>query len=111
VPSLVFAALFAVALLLMAIPGKRKVIFAGTILLCLTALASAGWTLNGYMATISPSWSQAGLWDAYYAQCTPTDPPPGAHPSAPSQAAHAASSSCPRSSSSSARRRRSSALR
>ena len=75
-----FYALFAVALLMMAIPGRRKVVFAGTILLCLTALASAGWTLNGYMATISPSWSQAGLWDAYYAQCTPTDPPPGAHP-------------------------------
>ncbi|AWV89080.1 ArnT family glycosyltransferase [Bradymonas sediminis] len=32
-----------------------------------------------YMPAISGSWSQKGLWDAYYAQCTRIDGPPGAH--------------------------------
>jgi hypothetical protein len=33
------------------------------------------------MPTISHTWSQKGVWDAYYRECTPTDGPPGTHDS------------------------------
>ena len=44
------------------------------------ALVTVLWALNVYMPAISSTWSQQGLWDTYYALCTPIDPPPGAHP-------------------------------
>lgn len=45
-------------------------------------VAAFGFTvfcLNIYMPAISSTWSQKGLWDAYYAQCTRIEGPPGAH--------------------------------
>ena len=44
------------------------------------ALVTVLWALNVYMPAISSTWSQQGLWDTYYALCTPIEPPPGAHP-------------------------------
>ncbi|MFW5965968.1 MAG: ArnT family glycosyltransferase, partial [Persicimonas sp.] len=36
-------------------------------------------SLDVYMPAVSSTWSQKGVWDAYYEQCTNTDGPPGAH--------------------------------
>lgn len=44
-----------------------------------SGLAFAVFSLDVYMPGISSTWSQEGLWDAYYSQCTRTDGPPGAH--------------------------------
>lgn len=43
------------------------------------AFGFAIFCIDIYMPAISPTWSQKGLWDAYYAQCTRVDGPPGAH--------------------------------
>jgi hypothetical protein len=39
------------------------------------AVVVSGWCVHRYMPAISETWSQRGLFDAYYADCTPTDPP------------------------------------
>lgn len=44
-----------------------------------TGVAFAVFCLDVYMPGISSTWSQKGVWDAYYSQCTRTDGPPGAH--------------------------------
>jgi hypothetical protein len=44
-----------------------------------TAIGFAVFSLNVYMPEVSSTWSQKGVWDAYYEQCTPIDPPPGSH--------------------------------
>lgn len=53
---------------------------AGVLALSLSAFAFAYWTLDVYMPTVAHSWSQQGVWDAYYSRCTPAEAPPGAHP-------------------------------
>ena len=35
----------------------------------------ATWCVDRYLPGISPTWSQQGLFDAYYAGCTPEEPP------------------------------------
>lgn len=45
----------------------------------LTSVAFAVFSLDVYMPKISSTWSQKGVWDAYYEQCTPLDAPPGSH--------------------------------
>ena len=44
------------------------------------AVALTVWGLNVYMPSISPTWSQRGLWIAYWDDCTKVDPPPDADP-------------------------------
>lgn len=44
-----------------------------------TAVAFTVFCLDYYMPRISSTWSQKGLWDAYYSMCNRTDGPPGAH--------------------------------
>lgn len=39
------------------------------------------WLLSVYMPTIGHTWSQQGLWDAYFRDCTRVEGPPGTHPS------------------------------
>ena len=45
----------------------------------LTSVAFTVFCLDYYMPEISSTWSQKGVWDAYYSQCTRMEPPPGAH--------------------------------
>ncbi len=52
----------------------------GGVILMFSALMLAVWGLNVYMPGISPTWSQNGIWQAYYETCTPTAPPPNADP-------------------------------
>lgn len=52
----------------------------GVLMLAGATLTFGLWTLHNYMPTISASWSQQGLWEQYYARCTPIEPPPNAHP-------------------------------
>lgn len=75
-----FAIASAAGMLLAVLPRTRRAVLSGVTLLALSSSAAAAWALNVYMPAISPSWSQAELWDTYYARCTPSDPPPGAHP-------------------------------
>jgi 4-amino-4-deoxy-L-arabinose transferase-like glycosyltransferase len=44
-----------------------------------TGVGFAVFCLDIYMPGISSTWSQKGIWDAYYSQCTRTDGPPGSH--------------------------------
>ncbi len=44
-------------------------------LFAVTALLLAFWTLNYYMPMLSSAWSQRYLFEAYYDDCTPYDPP------------------------------------
>jgi 4-amino-4-deoxy-L-arabinose transferase-like glycosyltransferase len=44
-----------------------------------TGMAFAVFCLDVYMPGISSTWSQKGVWDAYYEQCTRTEGPPGTH--------------------------------
>ncbi|MFP4597015.1 MAG: ArnT family glycosyltransferase [Persicimonas sp.] len=44
-----------------------------------TSVGFAIFGLDVYMPGISSTWSQKGVWDAYYEQCTRTDGPPDAH--------------------------------
>jgi len=39
------------------------------------AVFFATWTVDRYLPGISPTWSQQGLFDAYYDACTPLEPP------------------------------------
>ncbi len=43
-----------------------------------SATAFAYFCLDDYMPEISSTWSQKGIWDAYYSQCTRVPGPPGA---------------------------------
>ncbi len=49
----------------------------GAGLLAASSIAFTLFCLDLYMAKVSETWSQKGLWDYYYAQCTETDGPPG----------------------------------
>jgi len=49
-------------------------------LMFVSGLGMAMFSLNYYMPTISSTWSQKGLWDAYYNLCTRTEGPPNADP-------------------------------
>jgi len=66
--------------ILLAVRKIRGVVWMGAGVLFLNGLVFAVWALNVYMPMISPTWSQAGLWERYYALCTHVEPPPGAHP-------------------------------
>ena len=58
----------------------RLVRRAGLGLLFLGSVVLAYFALDYYMPILSKTWSQKGLWDAYYAQCERVEGPPGAHP-------------------------------
>lgn len=58
---------------------NRLVRRAGVRCVAISALAFTVFCLDKYMPAISSSWSQEGLWEAYYEQCTPEEGPPGAH--------------------------------
>ncbi len=75
----VFFAIGAVGMVLLAAPRRRAIVLAGTIVLGANAFAFGWWALNDYMPTISESWSQKGIWDAYYDTCTRSEPPRGTH--------------------------------
>ncbi len=77
---LIFVLTFGVGMVLLARVRLRRAVAAGVVVLSLTGFAFAEWTLNHYMPTIASTWSQKGLFDAYYDACTPTEGPPGAHP-------------------------------
>ena len=38
------------------------------------SIALSTWCIDRYMPGISPTWSQQGLFDAYYGACTPSEP-------------------------------------
>ena len=46
--------------------------------IALSALLMTAWCLYDYMPTLSPTWSQKGVWDRYYERCERTEGPPGA---------------------------------
>jgi hypothetical protein len=69
-----------VGMLLFAFAKKRAALVAGITVLAVNGVAFAAWTLNVYMPTISPTWSQQGLWATYYERCTQVEPPRGTHP-------------------------------
>ena len=75
-----FFILFAAGMLLLAAPKRRKALVAGVGVIVLTGLGFAAWSLNHYMPTISPTWSQGPLWETYYTMCTRVEGPRGAHP-------------------------------
>jgi hypothetical protein len=59
--------------------GKsRKIRKAGLAALLVACIAFELFCINIYMSRLSSTWSQKGLWDQYYALCTPTEGPPGA---------------------------------
>lgn len=49
----------------------------GVGLLVAASTAFTLFCLDVYMPKVSETWSQKGVWDYYYAKCTPTDGPPG----------------------------------
>ena len=67
-------------LLLLASDRARRAQRAGIVTLAIVGVSFALWTLNGYMPVVAQSWSQQGLWQAYYERCTPVEGPPHAHP-------------------------------
>lgn len=71
----------AIALVCLLLASSTVVRRTATAVLSVTAIGLAAWTTMIYMPVVSRSWSQEGLWDTYYARCTPMAPPPGAHPS------------------------------
>ena len=70
-------AVFCVGIALIAWPWRKRLVTAGAAILLLNGVVFAVWVLNVYMPMISPTWSQRGLWQAYYDLCTPMTPPPG----------------------------------
>jgi len=73
--GVIFAAAMAGALPLLSrnTPVRRV----GIGLLAAASIAMTVYGLDYYMPAISPTWSQKGIWDAYYGMCTRTDGPPG----------------------------------
>jgi 4-amino-4-deoxy-L-arabinose transferase-like glycosyltransferase len=66
-----------IGFLLFAFQRFQKVAAAGLVVMALTGLGFATWTLNVYMPVVARSWSQGNLWQAYYDRCTLIEPPPG----------------------------------
>lgn len=52
----------------------------GLVVLLGSGAALTVWGLNVYMPSISPTWSQRGLWMSYWNTCTRTNAPPNADP-------------------------------
>jgi hypothetical protein len=69
------AAAIGIALMLVA---QRWVRRAGLLVLGLSAVWLTIWGQNVYMPGISPTWSQRGVWMAYWDDCTKTPAPPHA---------------------------------
>jgi len=63
----IVAGLGGVSLLVMTSKRLRRV---GMVGIALTAVLLAGWSLNYYMPTLTPHWSQRYLFEAYYDDCT-----------------------------------------
>ncbi len=72
-----FVAVGAVGMVLVGLQRIPRAVAAGVVVLALNGVGLAVWTLNVYMPIVAESWSQKGLWDAYYERCTRIEPPPG----------------------------------
>ena len=79
--------IFAVALLgilALAFPFRKNSVLlrsirrSGFIIILLSSIAFAVWTLDVYMPKVSLTWSQGGMWNSYYKECTRLTPPEGA---------------------------------
>lgn len=68
------------AWLTMLLAKTKRALVAGVIILGFSAVLFAQWNLQVYMPKLSPTWSQAELWDTYYSLCTRIEGPRGAHP-------------------------------
>lgn len=58
---------------------NRLIRRAGLGAVMVAAFGFAIFCIDIYMPAVSSTWSQKGLWDAYYDQCTRIEGPPGAH--------------------------------
>lgn len=77
VVGLTLPSLIGMGLMLMRNTMVRRV---GLGLIFVATIGFSYFTLDWYMPRLSETWSQKGMWDAYYAQCDEVDGPPGAHP-------------------------------
>lgn len=69
--SLLWISLFAVlGFMLMAFARDWKRNY-GASVLGIAGLWIGWWSIHDYLPTVAEHWSQKGLWDAYYADCTP----------------------------------------
>jgi hypothetical protein len=69
--------------LLLFFSSRLRARYVGFVGLMGAATGLTVWGLNVYMPGISPTWSQDGIWKAYYDTCTRVEPPPNADPKKP----------------------------